>query len=95
MHTERTDGELENMHAGIQVKAEIRVQPVHCAHQLLIIVHDLHTHTQSNRLVCRSPMDSPQPRKPVCSDKVESPFWDCMRSSSVSRASTKVMATPP
>ena len=41
MLTQGADGKLEDVHPCIQVEAEVDVQPVHCAHQVLLPVHHL------------------------------------------------------
>lgn len=40
--TEGANGELKHMHSGVQIKAEVDVQPVHCAHQVLLSIHHLY-----------------------------------------------------
>ena len=41
MLTQGADGKLEDVNPCIQVEAEVDVQPVHCAHQVLLPVHHL------------------------------------------------------
>lgn len=40
--TQGANGELKDVHSGVQVEAEIDVQPVHSADQVLLSIHDLH-----------------------------------------------------
>ncbi len=40
--TQGANGELKHVHSGVQVEAEVDVQPVHSAHQVLLSIHHLH-----------------------------------------------------
>jgi len=51
--TQGSYGKLKDMHPCIQVKAEVDVQPVHCAHQVLLSVH--HLHNRSPVEICKLP----------------------------------------